>query len=204
MSMDPDGRVLGGISNFLTFVGLNVVYLILCLPIVTIGAATSALFEVTMRYSDDEQGRPLRDFFAALLPNAVRATVVFAATLVPAVALAFSGVFWFVGASAIGTGAAILSFLGAAYMFAAFLYGMALVARFQTPLRTTLRNALLLPAAEPLRTLFLVLLPTTAVALCVIFPPLTFLLATIGLAIGAYAAAFLFRSAFARYLDPAA
>ncbi|MBO3664992.1 YesL family protein [Microbacterium stercoris] len=204
MAIDPDGRVLGGITNFLTFVMLNVLYLILCLPIVTIGAATSALFEVTMRYSDDEQGRPVRDFFAALLPNAVRATTIAAATLVPAVALAFSGVFWFAGESVIGLGAAILSFLGAAYLFAAFLFGMALVARFQSPLGTTLRNALLLPAAEPLRTLFVVLLPATAVALCVIFPALTFLLATIGIAFGAYVAAFIFRSAFARYEPPAA
>ena len=199
MALDPEGRVLSGITNFLTFVALNVAYLILCLPLITIGAATSALLEVTMRYSDDEQGRPLRDFFAALLPNAVRATLVSAATLAPSVALAFSGVFWFAGDSAIGLGAAILSFLASAYLFAAFLYGCALVARFHAPVGRTLRNALLLPAAEPLRTLFIVILPATAVALCVIFPALTFILATIGIAFGAYIAAYLFRSVFARY-----
>ncbi|WP_203136774.1 DUF624 domain-containing protein [Microbacterium sp. JZ31] len=199
MNLDPDGRVVGGITGFLTFVLLNVSYLVLCLPVVTIGMATSALFEVTMRYSDDEQGRPLRDFFRALLPNALRATVVAAATLLPAAALAFSGLFWFASGSAIGAGAAILSFLGAVYLFAAFLYGMALVGRYRGTIGRTIVNALRLPGAEPLRTMLLVVIPATAVSLAIIFPPFTFILLTIGCSLAAYGAAFLFRGVFARY-----
>lgn len=199
MNLDPDGRIVGGVTGFLTFVLLNVSYLVLCLPVVTIGMATSALFEVTMRYSDDEQGRPLRDFYRALLPNALRATLVAAATLLPAVALAFSGVFWFVSASAVGAGAAILSFLGAVYLFAAFLYGMALVARYRVSTGTTIANALRLPGAEPLRTMLLVVIPATAVSVAIIFPPFTFILLTIGCSLAAYGAAFLFRGVFARY-----
>lgn len=199
MNLDPDGRVVGGISTFLTFVALNVSYVILCLPLVTIGAATSALFEVTMRYSDDEQGRPLRDFFLALVPNALRATAVAAVLLLPAVALAFSGAFWFASESAIGAGAAMLSFLGALFLFAAFLWGMALVARFRGSVRQTLVNALRLPGAEPLRTMLVVAIPATGASLSILFPPFAFILLTIGFAIGAYGAAFVFRSAFARY-----
>ncbi|WP_309067481.1 DUF624 domain-containing protein [Microbacterium sp.] len=199
MNLDPDGRIVGGVTGFLTFVLLNVSYLVLCLPVVTIGMATSALFEVTMRYSDDEQDRPLRDFYRALLPNALRATLVAAATLLPAVALAFSGVFWFVSASAVGAGAAILSFLGAVYLFASFLYGMALVARYRVSTGTTIANALRLPGAEPLRTMLLVVIPATAVSVAIIFPPFTFILLTIGCSLAAYGAAFLFRGVFARY-----
>ena len=50
------------------------------------------------------------------------------------------------------------------YLFAAFLYGMAQVACFRNTVRQTLKNALLLPAAEPVRTLGILLFPVTAVA----------------------------------------
>ncbi|MGO8609939.1 DUF624 domain-containing protein, partial [Rhizobium johnstonii] len=62
MQINPDGKAVGGLSTFLAFIALNLLYLVTCLPLVTIGAATSALYEVTIRYSDDESGRPVADF----------------------------------------------------------------------------------------------------------------------------------------------
>ncbi|MGK9219146.1 MULTISPECIES: DUF624 domain-containing protein [Microbacterium] len=199
MKLDPEGRALSGLSTFLTFVGLNVAYLVACLPVVTIGAATSALFEVAMRYSDDEQGRPLADFFPALARDAARGTVVLLVFGVPAAALVFSGVFWMALGSVLGSVAGMLSFLGAVWLFAAFLYGCALVARYAQPLRQTLRSALLLPAAEPARTLLLLALPAGCASLAFVLPPFWIILLTIGFSVGAYAAAFAFRSAFARH-----
>ena len=63
------------------------------------------------------------------------------------------------------------------YLFAAFLYGMAQVACFRNTVRQTLKNALLLPVAEPVRTLGILLIPVTAVCLTILFPPFAFLAA---------------------------
>ncbi|MBD3940551.1 DUF624 domain-containing protein [Microbacterium sp. NEAU-LLC] len=199
MRIDPESRALSGLTTFLTFVALNLLYLLLCIPIATIGAATSALYEVTIRYSDDESGHPLKDFLPAFRANFGRATVVMLCLLAPAVLLGYSSVFWFAMPTILGGVAGIVAVLGAAYLFAAFLYGMAQVAYFQGKVRQTVKNALLLPAAEPVRTLGVLLIPVTLIALTILFPPFGFIVLTVGFSVGAYATAFLFRSVFGRH-----
>lgn len=200
MRIDPGSRAVQGLSTFIEFIALNVMYLVTCIPLVTIGAATSALFEVTIRYSDDETGRPVADYLPAFARNFRRATPVSLLLLVPIVLLAFSAVFWFSTPTALGTAAGVVSVLSAVYLFAAFLYAMALVARFDDGIRRTLKNALLLASAEPVRTFGLLLLPVSLASISILFPPFLVILGTIGFSVGSYAAAFIFRSAFARHL----
>jgi len=66
MKVDPESPAVQGLTTFLAFVVLNLLYLMTCLPVVTIGVATSALYEVTFRYADEERGNLLRDYIAAL------------------------------------------------------------------------------------------------------------------------------------------
>ncbi len=203
MKFDPASRVLDGLNTFLAFIALNVVYLVCCLPLITIGVATSALYEVTMRYADEERGHLLLDFFLALKRNAVRATAVSLSLLAPCVALLFAGFFWVAHPSVIAGGAAVLTFIAAAYVFAAFLYGMALVAAFENTFRQTLKNALLLPAAEPIRTIAILIVPVVVVCLALLFPAFWAVVVTIGFSVGAYGTAFLFRNVFRRRRESA-
>ena len=200
MRIDPESRSLNGLSTFLSFVALNVVYVLACLPIVTIGAATAALYEVMIRFSDDESGRPLKDWFPAFRANFGRATLVSLWLLPPFALLVFSGLFWMSLTTTLAGVAAVLAFVGAAYVFAAFLYGMAQVAYFRNSVRQTVKNSLLLAAAEPVRTIGILLFPVTAVTLTILFPPFAILVLTIGFSVGAYGTAFLFRSVFSRHL----
>lgn len=199
MRIDPENKAIDGLSSFIAFIGLNLLFLLTCLPVVTIGAAVSALDEVTIRFSDEESGRPVADFLPAFGRNFVPATLLSLCTIAPALALWFSGVFWLARPEPLVTAFAVILFLAAAYAFAAFLHAMALVAVYRNSIRQSLKNALLLPAAEPVRTLCLVFIPVTAVCLMVLFPPFIVIVATIGCSVGAYASAFLFRSVHSRH-----
>lgn len=198
MQINPDSRVLHGLSTFLAFAGLNVLFLVCCLPVITIPAATSALLRVTIRYADDELGRPFRDFLPFFASGFLKATAVGFAFLLPGAALAFSAVFWFSAETVVGAIAGAFAVLAAVAAFAAFLYGMALVAQYRDTVSRTIRNALLFPAAEPVRTAGIVIIPVTAVCLVVLFPAFIVLLLTIGCSVGAYLAAMIFRSVFSR------
>lgn len=199
MRIDPEGRTAQGVTGFLGFVALNLLYLVLCLPVVTIGAATAALFEVTIRYSDDESGRPLNDFLPAFRRSFKSGTLLAATLLLPMLVLAFAAVFWSGSPTVLGGVAMIGSIVAAVYCFTAFLYAMALTAVYENPYRATLKNALLLPMAEPVRTIGLLLIPATLVSVTAMFPMFAVILATVGFSVGAYGAAFLFRSVFARH-----
>jgi uncharacterized membrane protein YesL len=199
MQINPEGRAVQGLTGFLTFVALNVAYLLTCVPVVTIGAATSALYEVTIRYSDDESGRPLKDYFPAFARNAGRASLLSLVLLLPAVLLGFSAVYWFAAPSPLAGAAGVVAVLAAVYVVVAWMYAMALVARYSAGARQTLKNALLLPGAEPVRTFGIALIPVALACITLLFPIFLVILATVGFSVGAYATAFLFRSVFARH-----
>ncbi|MFC8943587.1 hypothetical protein ACFT1B_36480 [Streptomyces griseoincarnatus] len=61
-----------------------------------------------------------------------------------------------------------------------------------------MRNALLLPLAEPLRTLALLLRPVATVSLLYVYPQAVVLVVTIGFSVGAYVDALVLQSVFRR------
>lgn len=204
MRIDPNSRTVQGLTTFIEFVALNLMFLVCCVPVITIGAATSALFQVTIRYSDDETGRPVADYLPAFARDFRRSGIAAAALLVPTALLLFSAVFWFSTPSVLGAVGGTLALVAAVALFAAFLWAMALIARFRDPVRRTLKNALLLTAAEPVRTFGVLMIPAALVCISILFPPFLFIIATIGFSVGAFASAFLFRSGFSRHLPGAA
>ena len=53
----------------LRLIWLNLLWFLCCLPVVTIGAATTALYSVTLKYARDEEGYLTRSFFQAFRQN---------------------------------------------------------------------------------------------------------------------------------------
>jgi uncharacterized membrane protein YesL len=198
MRIDPDSRSVQGLTTFLQFVALNLLYLVACLPVVTAGAATAALYEVALRYADEERGYLISGFFLALRRNAWRGTAVGLLLGVPMVMAGFAAAFWLALGSALGTAVGTVAVLLTAYLAAALLYGLALLARFAEPIGRTVRNALLLPLAEPLRTLALLLRPVATVSLLYVYPQAIVLMVTIGFSVGAYVDALVLHSVFRR------
>lgn len=199
MQVNPESRALDGISTLLTFIALNVIYLVTCIPILTIGVATSALYEVTMRFADDERGNLIRDYFSALRVNFLPATAVYLVLGVPVAVLGFGAAFWSAYDSPVSLAATILAAIAAVYLFISLQWGLAQVAGYTNSIGQTLKNSLLLTGAEMLRSLGILLIPVTMVGLTVIMPVFVWVLATIGFSVGSYLTAFLFRGAFARH-----
>lgn len=198
MRLDLEGRTLHGLTTFAIFVVLNLLYLATCLPVLTIGAATSSLYEVGLRYADHERGNPLRDYLVGLGRNARRGTAVLFALGIPVLVLLFAARFWYSFGGVLSLLGMLVAALAALYLSGALLHGLALVAAFDAGIRVTLRNALLLPGAEPLRTAGLVLLPVMAVLMSLVIPSTLVLVGTIGCWIGAYLSALLLRPVYHR------
>jgi uncharacterized membrane protein YesL len=198
MRIDPDSRSVQGLATFLQFVALNVLYLVACLPVVTAGAATAALYEVALRYADDERGYLISGFFVGLRRNLWRGTAVGLLLGVPTAIAGFAAAFWLALGSALGTAVGTVAVLLTVYLAAALLFGLALVARFADPIGRIVRNALLLPLAEPLRTIALLARPAAMVSLLYVYPPFVVMVATIGFSVGAYIDALVLQSVFRR------
>ncbi len=83
----------GPFFTFLNRVGdliiLNVVWLICCLPIVTIGASTTALYFSTMKLAAGDEGYVFRNFFKSFRQNFLQSTVIWLIMLVVGVFLGY-------------------------------------------------------------------------------------------------------------------
>ena len=73
---DMDNAFFRGMSKVADLCILNVVFLICCIPVFTIGAATTALAYVTLKMKDGEEGYILKSFFRSFRQNFKQSTVI--------------------------------------------------------------------------------------------------------------------------------
>lgn len=141
---NPDSPVMQFLTKVADLMILNVVYLVFCIPIFTIGAATTALYRVMLNYEKDETANPARQFWRAFRANLKPATILFLIMLIP---IAFM-IYYFmviVGAAYSGSKAFVIICCVAVLlimMLWSFLWPMQ--AQFENSIGNTIKNALLL------------------------------------------------------------
>lgn len=73
---DMESPIWRLVSKLVDMVLLTAIWVICCIPIFTIGAATTALYYVTMKMTSDIEGYIYADFFKAFKSNFKQATVI--------------------------------------------------------------------------------------------------------------------------------
>ena len=91
--IDPDRPLLAFITKMAYSAYLNILWLICCLPIVTIGASTTALFYVTLKMAEDRDDGLTGMFFRAFRQNFLPATKLWLVLLGAGAFLAMDGYF---------------------------------------------------------------------------------------------------------------
>lgn len=178
------------------FIALNLLYLLCCLPLVTIGVATTALLDVTLRYADGERGYLIKDFFSSLKHNWKQSTQVFLLLSLPFLLLSFSSIFWFSFKTILTTIAGLTTMTLASILVIALIIATALISHYENTTKQTLQNALLLVVAHPLKAICLFLIPVTICCLAILMPTLKIIFVAVGFSLSAYISAFLLLSIF--------
>lgn len=157
LSVDgPVGRALSRLVDLLT---VSILWILCCLPIVTAGASTTALYTMTLRMVRNEEGKLSTGFFRAFRENFKNATLIY---LLLTVLAAFVGLYW--TAVEVMPGKAQPYFRGASLLFALVwlmeaLFVYPVQARFRNTVWNIMKNAWLM-AAGNLHIFFLVVLIT--------------------------------------------
>ena len=123
---------------------LNVVFVICCLPVVTIGASLTALHYVTLKMARNEESYIIRSFFKSFKQNFKQSTII------NLIMLLIAGVLYFdtnivrqMGGSMSKVLYIIFIALGIIYL-AVFLYIYPVLAKFYNSVKNTFRNAFLM------------------------------------------------------------
>ena len=158
---DFEGPFFSFIEKAADIVILNIVFIICCLPVITIGASLTALSSVTQKIVRKEEGYIIKGFFVSFKRNFIQATLIWIIMLI------FAGIFWIDirilskadsnGINAVFTG--LLMLLGIIYIFE-LIYVFPVLAKFDNTVINTMRNALILSVSRLPWTLVLLLLLT--------------------------------------------
>lgn len=197
-----DGKLINFMNRIADMVLLNLLWIICSIPIVTIGASTTALYAVTLKMARNEDSYICSSFFGAFRENFKQATCIWGLILGIAGVLYFD--FYFSSHMEAG---------GARYLFIAFAviafllimttcYVFPILAFFENSTKKVLKNSLMMAAAHLSYTA--VILVTGLAPVLILFSGnlmiALFIDIIIGVSLSAWANAHIFRKLFERYM----
>lgn len=155
---DPNSKIMLILSRFADIVILNVVFLLTCIPIFTIGAATAAMYDVVFRLDTEREGKLLQTYFRAFRANFRQSTVIWLFLFLFSGATVFNMGYF----SQIGGIFGFVLFLAAmlilVILLLIFSYAFPLLSQFSNSTKATVKNALLLAIANLPRSLLILII----------------------------------------------
>ena len=181
------------------YILLNILWLICCIPIVTIGASTTALYYVTMQTAREEHGYIARSFFRSFKENFKQSTIIWLIMFLIGAILTFNVSFWFTMKSTIGNIlGALISVALLLYVFTLF-YVFPLLARFNNTVKQTIKNALFISLQNLKQTLIITVVNILIVLALYLLPISAVFFVLFGFAFFAYLNSFQYVKVFKCY-----
>ena len=152
---DSDSWFMDLISRFSSLAVLNLLFLCTCIPVFTIGAAVTALYDVVFRMDTDREGKMISTYFRAFRANFRQATPIWLLFLLLIAASCvnmsvFSG--W---GNSMGHIVFVIAVVILINLLLVLGYTFPLLSQFDNTKTNTLKNALLLSVANLPRTLII-------------------------------------------------
>lgn len=200
----PDSAPMRFLTRIADLMILNLVFIATAIPIVTIGAALTALDFTAMRLVRGQCDSVTRDFFRSFRQNFRQATILWLLVVLLAIVLGA----WYVVVTNLAFGPVVEFVLLGIWYLVVFvlslnvLFVFPYLANFQGTLREVLRNSRLLSLRHPLTSFSALALIVLAVVVTIFYPAVTaygILWVAIGFSGIAFLAGVLFTRVFDRY-----
>ena len=158
-----DNVVMRALGKMGDMICLNVMWVICCIPIITIGASTVALYTVMLKMVKNEEGYIFRGFLKAFKTNFKQSTIIW-------IILLLLGILWTVDFRVAGVIPGMAGIvLRALFLTLGFvllsvtIYIFPLTARYENSIKGTFKNALILTVAKLPYTFLMVAIVVAAV-----------------------------------------
>lgn len=182
-----DGKFFSVMDKIANLFWLNILFIICCIPVFTIGASTTALFYVTMKMVKDEDSYITKSFFHSFRQNFKQATGIWLLVLA-------AGVIFFVDMQIMKDSSQILFkvitviIIAMAILFLMIMiYIFPLLAKFDNSVKNTIKNSLLISITNIPWTLLLIVCIIVPFVLAYFIPyliPILLLMGAAGIAFG--------------------
>ena len=138
-------RIMSAAWNLMV---LNLLTLLTCMPLITVGASLSAMYYVLIRMIRKEEGYLVRDFFRAFRSNFVQATILW--LMAAALIVSFRADLFIIqeNSQILGTPVRVAVYTVAVICFMIWQFVFPLQAHFDNPVLVTLKNAIILAVSR--------------------------------------------------------
>lgn len=197
-----DSPLMQALSKMADLMWLNVLTLICCLPIVTVGASLTAMNYMALKIARNEECYITRGFFKSFKENFKQATVIWLILLTLIIILISD--LWIVGGSEQTDFGVILWGIIAAVTVvtgAVMIYVFPVLAKFENTVFKTFKNALLMSLVQFPKTVVMMLAYAAPPILFFLVPQIMPLCLMFGLALPAWVSAKLYNKLFKRLED---
>lgn len=154
--LDPDSPIMSFLARVADLVILNVLWLLCCLPVVTAGASTTAMYHVVRHLQEESISSVTRDFFRSFKSDFRQATPVYLLLLIPTAAVVMNA--WILSAQSSDV---VPVYVRAIWMVSALMltfvvsFVYPVMAYFDDTVWKTLRTAAVLAVAKLPRTVLI-------------------------------------------------
>ncbi len=192
-----DSPVMSFLSRLADLVWLNLLTLLCCIPVVTAGAALTALHYVSIKMVRNEESYLTRSFFKSFKENLLQATALWIIFLAIVIVAALD--FRLIAVMEMGGADVMRIILCAIFFFflCSGIYWLPLLSRFDNTVKNTIRNGCLVGILNFPKTIGILAIYGAFIALYLTLPvqliPLIFLL---GVSLPVYLASFLLSGIF--------
>lgn len=193
--------VIDFINMLCNFFALNLVFLVTCIPIFTIGTALSSLYYVMCRESKGEYGYLVRTYLREYRRNLKNSTIAFVLLMLPGCLLVFNLLFWPAQKTVFSSVITGLLIALMAVWLVIFHYTFPLAGRFENTPLNCIKNAWGLALRNLKWTAVLLLIDIFEACFCLFLPLGTVLMAVsaLGFSLTAYCQSFIFNKIFLPY-----
>ena len=199
-----DNPVWRFIGKFFDIMILNVLWFVCSIPIVTIGASTTAVYYVTLKLVRDEEGATIKSFFKSFKENFKQSTIIWLLMLAAGAVIGFDMYFFLVMQTEASTFRTVMISIfggfGILYLFIG-LFVFPLQSRFYNPVKRTLFNAFFMSVRHFLQTIGMLAInigiPFLALFVAPILQPVLFLF---GFPLLAFINSYIFAVIFEKYM----
>lgn len=197
---NPIWRFMGKLADLML---LHLLWFICSIPIVTIGASTTAVYYVTLKLVRDEEGYTAKSFFKSFKENFKQSTIMWLIILAMGIIL---GIDLKLYLNAIGSGGnlqrimAILFFSLAVIFVMTVMYVFPLQAKFVNPIKRTFINSFFMAIRHLPFTLLMIAITVFFYAAVLLIPQLSLFLIVFGFTLPAFLNSYFYAKIFDKYI----
>ena len=189
----PLMRTLNKIANLMI---LNVLTLVCCVPLITGGAALTALHYMCLKIARDEETKILAGYFKAFAVNFKQSTMIWLLLLLAVAVLGGDIAIMYYAVIDFPIVVRIAVFIMCILLLCTALYVFPLQAKFENPVRITIKNAFRFSLSQFPRTVVMVALFFVAPLMLMISERFAAVVFFFGISFHAYACALLYNTPF--------